>query len=317
LVIEPMQTASRDDPAHVLPVPLPREFTQYDTLVELLGAGRPGKLGLMELGFEHRGDRTRMVHHYYRSPLQMFQPMYLDPNRPDMPFIVLLQNGGGMLQGDRYRIDVHCGPNASAHITTQSAGKLYKCEANYVTQIFNVSAEAGSFLELMPDMTIPYRDSRFFQHMALQIDPTATVILGDVLAPGRTAYGEHHDYSLFVSQLEATDSDGNLLVADMIKLEPQRFSPRSPAILGEFGALGVLYVFSRGRPAAELAMTVRAALEEDAQTVNGVSELPNRAGISIRILGSSAYYVDRARTTAWNAAREALIGAPAPNMRKG
>ena len=110
-----------------------------------------------------------------------------------------------------------------------------------------------------------------------------------------------------------------MLVADTIKLEPGPGSfteePRNPG--GYLDAIAVLYVFTRGRPAAELAMTVRAALEEDAQTVNGVSELPNRAGISVRILGSSAYYVDRARTTAWNAAREALIGAPAPNMRKG
>lgn len=126
---------SRDDQRHVLPVPLPREFEQYETPVALLGAGRPGKLGLMELQFEQAEMQTRMVHHYYRSPLQMFQPMYIDPARPDMPYIMLLQLGGGMLQGDRYRIDITCGAGAAAHITTQSAGKLYKCEENYITQV--------------------------------------------------------------------------------------------------------------------------------------------------------------------------------------
>jgi urease accessory protein len=315
-MIEQLQPPAREDPARILPVPLPREFERYDSPVTLLGAGRPGKLGLMELSFERRGDLTRMVHHYYRSPLQMFQPMYYDPHRPDMPVIVLLQNGGGMLQGDRYRIDIECGPNAAAHITTQSAGKLYKCEENFITQVVEIVARADSLVEFLPDMTIPYRDSRFFQHISLRVDPTATVILGDVLAPGRTAHGEHHNYTLFHAQLEAFDPVGNLLAADRIALEPQRYSTKSPAMLGEFDALGVLYVFSRKQPLPELVATVRDALDGEDQTVSGVSELPNGAGISVRILGSSAYAVDQARTVAWNAARLALIGAPAPNMRK-
>lgn len=315
-MIERVSTIERDDPARILPVALPREFSRYETPVPLLGAGRPGKLGLMELSFARQGDRTRMVQHYYRSPLQMFQPMYYDPVRPDMPIVVLLQNGGGMLQGDRYRIDIECGVDAAAHITTQSAGKLYKCEENYITQVIEIVARAGSLVEFLPDMTIPYRGSRFFQHIALRIDPTATVILGDVLAPGRTAYGERHAYSLVHTQLEATGPEGNLLVADRIALEPERFSLTSPAMLGDFDALGVLYVFSRIRPASDLATLVRSALEGDIQTICGVSELPNDCGISVRILGTSARHVDRMRTAAWNAARIALVGAPAPNLRK-
>jgi urease accessory protein len=315
-MIESVAAVDRDDPARILPVALPREFARYETPVPLLGAGRPGKLGLMELRFARRGDRTRMVHHYYRSPLQMFQPMYYDPMRPDMPIVVLLQNGGGMLQGDRYRIDIDCGVDAAAHITTQSAGKLYKCEENYITQVIDIVAHAGSLVEFLPDMTIPFRGSRYFQHIELCVDPTATVFLGDVLAPGRTAYGEHHAYSLLHTQLEASDPDGKLLVADRISLEPERFPLQSPALFGDFDALGVLYVFSRLRPAAELAIVVRTALEGDAHTMSGVSELPNDCGISVRILGTSAGQVDRMRTVAWNAARIALIGVPAPNMRK-
>ena len=66
-MIEPLQTSAREDPDRILPVPLPREFNRYDSPVTLLGAGRPGKLGLMELSFERWGDLTRMVHHYYLS----------------------------------------------------------------------------------------------------------------------------------------------------------------------------------------------------------------------------------------------------------
>jgi urease accessory protein len=310
------QPLQRDDPGHVLPVPLPRAFAPYASQVTALGVGHPGKVGLMELTFERRGDSTRLVRHYYRSPLQMFQPIYLDAERPDMPFVILLQNGGGMVQGDRYRIDLRCGPGASAHVTTQSAGKLYKCESNFVTQMIDISVEAGAYFEYLPDMTIPFRDSRFFQHIRLHIEPSATAIIGDTLAPGRTAHGEQHDYTLFIAQLEAFGTVGDLLVADTIRLEPGRCAPTRPAMLGGYDALGVLYVFDRSRPAAELVRTVRAAIADEDQTLCGVSELPNGAGLSVRLLGPSAAQVERARAIIWNAVRLELIGVPAPNLRK-
>jgi urease accessory protein len=307
----------RNDSRHVLPVPVPREFAQFESGALVVSVGGHGKVGLMELEFERLGERTVRSSHYYQSPLQMFQPIYLDPARPDMPFIMLLQNGGGMVQGDRYRIDVRCKSGAAAHITTQSHGKLYKCEENYITQVVNITAEAGGLIEFLPDTTIPYRDSRFFQHISLRIDPTATVIVGDILAPGRAAHkGEQHQYTIYYSQLEATDLDGTLLVADTIKLEPRTHSPKSPAILGEMDALGVLYVFTKQVAADELVRALRSALGAHEYSVSGVSTLPNAAGVSVRILGSSAYVVEQARTIAWDAVRKALFGVPAPNLRK-
>lgn len=310
----------RDDPGHVLPVELPREFHLYDTPVTILGAGKPGKAGLMELEFTRHDGVSRLTHRYQRSPLQMFQPMYYDPARPDMAFIFIIQHGGGMLQGDRYRIDITCREGAAAHITTQSAGKLYKCEENFITQVVNITAEAGSLVEYLPDVTIPYRDSRFFQRTVLHIDPEATVMMGEILTPGRTAYGEHHDYEIYLAQMEAYDLDGHLLVADTVKLEPKSSTPNGLALLGAYDAFGVLYCFSRRLPPADLATVLRQALADDprsaGRTISGVSELPNGCGVSVRILGSTGAAVERARTIAWNAARLAVLGVPAPDLRK-
>jgi urease accessory protein len=61
---------------------------------------------------------------------------------------------------------------------------------------------------------------------------------------------------------------------------------------------------------------LRRALAEHELSVSGVSALPNDAGVSVRILGSSAYVVEQARTIAWDAARKALFDVPAPNLRK-
>lgn len=314
--MSPWDPSLRDDPRHVVPDPMPREFRQYDTPVTILGAGQPGKLGLMELEFASRDGVSRLVHRYQRPPLHLFRPLYYDPARPDMAFIILLQQGGGMVQGDRYRIDITCREGAAAHITTQSAGKLYKCEENYITQVIHITAEAGSVVEYLPDSTIPYRGSRFFQRTVLQIDPEATVFAGEILTPGRTAHGEHHEYDIYLAQMEVRDRVGRLHMADTIKLGSDTGAPHGLALLGPHDALGVLYCFTRLLPAADLADLLRGALADDPKTVSGVSALPNDCGVSVRILGPSGLAVSRARTVAWNAARMALLGAPAPDLRK-
>jgi len=92
--------------------------------------------------------------------LQVLRPLYLDPHRPEMAFAYVLAHGG-TVQSDRSRIDVTCAPGA-AHVTTRSAGKVYRLERNYATQLVSLTARAGSFLEYLPDPTIPFRGSRFY-----------------------------------------------------------------------------------------------------------------------------------------------------------
>ena len=62
---------------------------------------------------------------------------------------MLLQNGGGMLQGDRYRIDIHCRAGSRRARYHAVAGKLYKCEENYITQVVNITAEAGQLRRVL------------------------------------------------------------------------------------------------------------------------------------------------------------------------
>lgn len=309
----------RDDPRHAAAPWLPREFAALDTPMAPVPAGGPGKLGLLELTFAAQDGTTRLVDHYQRNPLQILRPIHVDPARPDMAFVYLLQNGGGMLQGDRYRIDLRCGPGAAAHLTTQSAGKVYRCEQNFVTQATRVVAEAGSLVEVLPDVTIPYRDSRAYLHTDVRMDPTATAILGDVITPGRVAHGERHAYDRFVARTDVHDLAGTLLLTDTVRLAPGDGDLNGPALLGPHEVVGVLHVLSRALPSAELTARLRAALAGDttaATVLSGVSELPNGCGVTVRLLGPTGAAVERARTVAWDAARRALLGVPAPSLRK-
>lgn len=306
-----------DDPKWYTPDDLPAEFQVFDTSIEGLSAGSTTKLGLLDLTFAPSAGATRIVRQSLHGPLYLFRPIYVDPRRPDMAFIYLLQMGDGLVQGDRYRIELDCAPGAAVHVTTQAATKLYRMDDNFATQIINLRVGDGAYIEYLPDPVIPFRDARFYQRIRLIVAHTASVIFGEILLPGRVAYGEAHAYTLYYADTEVSGLDGTSLFADRIKLAPPMASPQSPGRLGHYEVLATLYIVTRQIPARHLSDGLHRALATQAAVLAGVSELPNACGVVVRLLGSSSQEVRAAFHLAWNEARLLLLGVPAPNLRKG
>lgn len=299
------------------PDDLPCEFRAFDTPVKGLGAGNITKLGLLDLDFAPSAGATRIIRQSLHGPLYILRPIYTDPRRPDMAFIYMLQMGDGPVQGDRYRIELNCAPNSAVHITTQAATKLYRMDDNFATQVVNLRVGDGAYVEYLPDPVIPFRDTRFYQRLCLTVAPTATIVLGEILFPGRVAHGEAHAYTLYYADTEVSASDGALLFTDRIAFAPAVASPQSPGRLGPYDVLATLYIVTRQLPARELADCLRRSLATQTSVLAGVSELPNVCGVAVRMLGSSSSEVRAAFHLAWNEARLLLIGAPAPDLRKG
>jgi urease accessory protein len=306
----------RDDPRHYTPGRLPREFAAFADPVQGLAIGRPGKVGLLEMTFARIDGRTRLTHHFQQTPLQIFRPLYVDPPRPDLAVLQIIATGGGILQGDRYRLDITCETGSAVHLTTQSATKLYRAEHNYATQILNLTAGPDTILEYLPDPIIPFRDARFFQRTTLTVDPSATVIIGETLLPGRVAHGERHAYTRFVSQTEALAPEGKLLFADTISLDPTTNPLNTPGRLGTHDVLGSMFIVSQRLRPRDLVLCLREALGPQSECLAGVSELPHGSGASARILGPTSITVQAAMRACWDAARRELLGVPAFDSRK-
>ena len=107
-----------------------------------------------------------------------------------MAHVFVLSPSGGILQGDRYRMDVELKNNAISHITTQGATRIYKMESNYATHMVTLSLKNNSYLEFIPEQIIPYKNSRFYQKTNLDIDDSSTVVYSETIVPGRIAMGE-------------------------------------------------------------------------------------------------------------------------------
>lgn len=298
---------------------MPREVASLDDpLRDALTVGAPGKVGVLDLALARHGGVTRIERQYQRVPLHVYRPIYLDEARPDMAFLFVQQFGDGLVQGDRYRVDIECRPGSAAHVTTQAATNIFGAHENVATQLVNLRVHAGAVLEYLPDPVVPFRGSRLFQRACVTADPDATVILGETLLPGRVAHGEAHLYDLYWAETQVRRPDATLLFADVLRLTPGRGeTPTSAGVLGPYDVIATLYVVSNRCDPADLVALLREALIACPEVLSGVSELPSRCGAAVKLLGPTSKTVQAALRTAWNTARVELLGVPAPNLRKG
>ncbi|MFF2073942.1 urease accessory protein UreD [Kitasatospora sp. NPDC058162] len=321
MTVPPVDDAPpRLDPRHYEPARVPYAVRRYAGTPDTLAVGRPGKVGLLELAFERIGGRTELTGHYQKSPLQIMRPLYFDPARPDLAVTLLMSTGGGILQADRLRTDIRCGADTAVHLTTQAATKVYRMEYDYATQLVNLEAGPGAYVEYLPEPVIPFVDSRLYQRTVLTVDPGATVLAGETVLAGRLARGERNAYQVFASDLEVRRPDGELVALDTVRLEPAGAGVTGagvtgPAVLGGHDVMSSLYVLSPLAPAARIADALHEALT-DRGLLYGVSVLPQDSGAWLRLLDSDTRACAAALRAAWDAVRLLLIGAPAPELRK-
>jgi urease accessory protein len=305
-----------DSHDYYTPVNIPSEFSQYDLEVPVLNIGNAGKVGLLALALENREGKTTLVENYHKVPLQVQKALYIDENMPHMPYIYIMSPSGGILQGDRLRIDIHGHEDTTFHITTQAATKIYRMEKNYATQVLNITLDKGSYAEFLPDMIIPYRDSRFYQEVNLKIHEDATCLYSEILLPGRVTYGESFLYGIFYSRFQATDLSGNYRCLDNMVFSPKASNPRSCGILDNWEIVANIYLLTRKVESKMLNTEIERAVQKADNIYLASTVLPHSDGIIIRILGRKSNDVELVCKQIWNIIRMKLHGKPAPDLRK-
>jgi len=275
-------------------------------------AGAVGKDGRVACRFAADEEgRTRLVRDFAKVPFHLTGGLTHDEALPEAATVYVQTPTAGIAQGDRHAIDVTVDPGAVAHVTGQSATKVLRMERNYGATTVDLSVGADGYLEYLPEPTIVHRDARYRQDLTLSLDADAAAVVGEVLVPGRLARDEAFAFDHAYLRTEAHGPDG-LAFADANDLRPAATDPRRPGVLGEHRVLGTLYAV--GDPALSDRLHERVADRADVRA--GATALPNDAGAMVRVLGAETEPVRTAMRAAWDEARRALVGAPAPARRK-
>ena len=117
-----------------------------------MGVGKTGKIGILRLKLEKDSIKKKTIikMKYCRVPLYVQRALYLEESIPSMAYIYIISPSGGILQGDRYRIDITLDKYSYAHITTQTATRIYKMEKDFATQMINIVVNDGCYFQAHP-----------------------------------------------------------------------------------------------------------------------------------------------------------------------
>jgi len=297
---------------------IPPEIEVYLTEPEIEVA-KSGKVGILKLKLarDQGTGKTVIREQYCRVPLFIQRVIYLEETLPAMAYVYIISPSGGILQGDRYRIDIRLSTNAVAHVTTQGATRIYKMEKNYGTQKVIIKVGKGSYLEYIPDQIIPFRNSRFYQEVELSVHDNATMIYSETIVPGRVASGEKFEYDICYIKTIARNQSSKPRFIDIVKLDPKKEDLTVDGILGNFEVVGTIYIVTSESYVKDLLYEINEKIKEfEGKISGGTSFLPARQGIIVRVLGKTAGDVKNLIFEVVRIARNQIIGASFSGIRK-
>lgn len=292
-----------------------RELTGFRTQPAQMRAAGPGKIGELRLGFSMRGGRS-VLHDLYRvAPLLVQQALYWDEAMPELPICSIISVGGGILQGDRYRLQINVEDGACAQVTSQGANRIHQMDANYASQHLEVKLGAGTYLEYVPDFTIPYRDLRFINETEIVIEESATMLYSEMMMSGRKHHhsSERFGFDLLSMKVTARRPDGRRLFTDKVLIEKGNETIDFSAVMGGFDAFANVACLTPPETAARIHQRMDVNFPaERGRSISGVSMLPNKAGLMFRAVGIESYDVRAEVRRFWQVVREEARGRTLP-----
>ena len=275
-----------------------------------MASGVPGKTGYLRLGFERREERTILADLAVRSPYMAQRALYPEEDLPDLAWLFMITTSGCVLQGDRLALEIAAGTGARAHVTTQSATKLHSMDANYATQTQSLALADGAYLEYLPEPLIPHRGARFVSDTRICIAPSATLLYGEILQPGRKHHrpDEVFGATLLSLAMSAERPDGRELFTEKLVIEPARRPMRQTGVMDGFDVFGNVVLLTPPDIAERVLARLDADVDHEAGIASGGCRLPNDAGVIFKVLGRETEQVKAKVREFWAAARETVTG---------
>lgn len=259
----------------------------------------------LDLGFERRGESTRLVRREHRGPLRVQKALY--PEGPELCHAIVLHPPAGIVGGDRLQIGIELGAGTQALLTTPGAGKWYRSAGPIAEQIVSLRVGAGATAEWLPQESIVFSGAEARMRTAVDLDDGARFVGVETLCFGRRASGESFERG---SLHLGTDirMDGKPLWRERGVIEGGSPLLHSPIGLAGYSVCSTLLV-AGGEIEADTLRACRAVSANEAGARCGVSALPQL--FVGRYLGHSAQAAREWFVALWQHFRPTIIGCEA------
>lgn len=181
----------------------------------------PDWTGELRLRVARKAGRSYAAHQFHQGALRIMRPHYLDDT--GQVTYTVINPGGAYFGADRYLLELRVEENASLALTTQSATKVYKTPQGPATQLMTLDLGPDSMLEYVPDPLIVYRDGSYVQRTEVRMDPSASLLMAEIITPGWSPSGEAFGYDELRMRTEirvCLPGRAPRLVVDQLRIRP-------------------------------------------------------------------------------------------------
>lgn len=131
---------------------------------------------------------------------------------------VFVNTAGGVAGGDRFDIDIAAGDGAHLTVTTAAAEKVYRSHGPEAQVNIALRAGADARLAWLPQETIVFDQARVARRIDIDLSPTASLLLCEIVVFGRAAMGEVMARGSFTDRWRMRIG-GKLVFAETVRLD--------------------------------------------------------------------------------------------------
>ncbi|GFN33538.1 urease accessory protein UreD [Paenibacillus xylaniclasticus] len=261
----------------------------------------------LRASFERQGESTIMTGKYHTAPIKIAKTFPLGLSLG----AIVMDVSPGLMDGDRYELEWHCGPESRLYVTNQSFTKVHPAGSlggASMKQTFIL--EHNAVVEHMPEPVMLYKDSQFVSETEVRLAPGAVWMQADVWCPGRTLRGERFQYNRFDSRLSVWYGDERIAAQRQL-IEPAAQSITAPGCFDNASHIGTLLIYGDRIGVPELEAAREALQHTPDRSEYGVTagaSLTYRHGLAVMAAGTAAWPLQEALRAAWHAVRLSLLG---------
>ena len=272
-----------------------------------------GYAGIIDLVLEKQGENVVSPKKYFNGVFKLSPKMELDIER--IPAYFILQLGGGIVEGEEFKIQVELKKDVRALVTTQAASKVYKCENSFESfQETNIKLHENSILEYITDPVILYKDANYRQENNIHMSKTATLIYTDGITSGWSPDKKRFQYEKAKLKTNIY-MDGKPVLLDNMLIDPREDDVEGLGFMEGYKNFGTLIILNE-----KIDKNVIEHLREEVLKLNldvkfGISGLEVN-GLVLRVIGNLTQELEQVIGLCHNYVRRNILGSQDLSIRK-
>ena len=233
---------------------------------------------IIKAGF--KSAKTFLKESYFTAPLKVID---ITEDKTGNPLrLMIMSSSPGVLDNDKYTINIDLEDNASLWLTTQGYQRIFKMKTDACQEVSIKLGDHASFVYL-PHPVVPHEDADFTSINNIILRKNHRLIWSEIITCGRKHSGEVFKFKRYKNKTKIF-IDGKLAVLENVLLEPATRAVQAMGQLEGFSHQLSFIVLDNSKDMQLIAEEINNLLTLEDDISFGTSALAVN-GLMIRILG--------------------------------